>query len=85
MRPEFRAFAADVNKTLEGLAAELRKARPAGQKWPDLREGHRRLTESPVTAPEQYALMNVEADRMANSLNTLREQIAGWRRLRASR
>ena len=85
VRPEFRAFAADVNKTLEGLAAELRKARPAGQKWPDLREEHRRLTESPVAAPEQYALMNVEADRMANSLNTLREQIAGWRRLRASR
>jgi uncharacterized membrane protein YccC len=85
VRPEFRAFAADVNKTLEGLAAELRKARPAGQKWPDLREEHRRLTESPVAAGEQYALMNVEADRMANSLNTLREQIAGWRRLTASR
>jgi uncharacterized membrane protein YccC len=85
VRPEFRAFAADVNKTLEGLAAELRKARPAGQKWPDLREEHRRLTESPVAAREQYALMNVEADRMANSLNTLREQIAGWRRLSASR
>jgi hypothetical protein len=67
------------------LAAELRRARPAGQKWPDLREEHRRLTQNPLSAEEQYALMNVEADRMANSLNTLREQIAGWRRLRASR
>jgi uncharacterized membrane protein YccC len=85
VRPEFRVFAADVNRTLEGLAAELRKARPAAQKWPDLREEHRRLTQSPLAAGEQYALMNVEADRMANSLNTLREQIAGWRRLRASR
>jgi uncharacterized membrane protein YccC len=85
VRPEFRAFAADVNRTLEGLAAELREARPAGQKWPDLREEHRRLTQSPVAVAEQYALMNVEADRMANSLNTLREQIAKWRRLRASR
>jgi uncharacterized membrane protein YccC len=85
VRPEFPAFAADVNRTLEGLAAELRKAHPTGQKWPDLREEHRRLTQNPVSAEEQYALMNVEADRMANSLNTLREQIAGWRRLRASR
>jgi uncharacterized membrane protein YccC len=85
VRPEFRVFAANVNKTLEGLAAELRKARPTGQKWPDLRADHRRLTESPLAAGEQYALMNVEADRMANSLNTFREQIAVWRRLRASR
>ncbi len=85
VRPEFRALAADVNKTLQGLAAELRTARPAGQKWPDLRADHRRLTENPTAVGEQYALMNVEADRMANSLNTLREQIAGWRRLRSSR
>jgi uncharacterized membrane protein YccC len=85
MRKEFPAFAADVNRTLGGLAAELRKSRPAGQKWPDLREEHRRLTQNPLSAEEQYALMNMEADRMANSLNTLREQIAGWRRLRASR
>jgi hypothetical protein len=27
-------------------------------------------------------LVNVEADRMTNSLNTLREQIERWRRLR---
>jgi uncharacterized membrane protein YccC len=85
MRKEFPAFAADVNRTLEGLAAELRKSRPAGQKWPDLREEHRRLTQNPLSAEEQYALMNMEADRTANSLNTLREQIVGWRRLRASR
>jgi uncharacterized membrane protein YccC len=85
VRPEFRTFAADVNRTLGGLAAELRKAQPAGQKWPDLREEHRRLTQSPVAAAEQYALMNVEADRMANSLNTLREQIEEWRRLTGSR
>ena len=32
---------------------------------------------------EQYALMNVEADRMTNSLNTMREQIEVWRRLGA--
>jgi uncharacterized membrane protein YccC len=85
VRPEFRTFAADVVRTLEGLAAELRKTRPGGEKWPDLREEHRRLTESPVAAREQYGLMNVEADRMVNSLNTLREQIVEWRRLTVSR
>jgi uncharacterized membrane protein YccC len=84
VRPEFRTFAADVNKTLEGLAEELRRKRSISQKWPDLREDHRRLTESPGAVAEQYALMNVEADRMTNSLNTMREQIEVWRRLGAA-
>jgi uncharacterized membrane protein YccC len=82
IRDEFRQFARDVCKTLEGLAAELRGNRLPNQKWPDLREDHRRLTESPLGIGEQYALVNVEADRMANSLNTLREQVEKWRRLR---
>jgi hypothetical protein len=29
--------------------------------------------------------MNVEADRMTNSLNTLREQVTAWRRVTAFR
>jgi uncharacterized membrane protein YccC len=81
IRDEFRAFARDVNTTLEGLAAELRHTPHSIEKWPDLREDHRRLTGSPLSAGEEYALVNVEADRMTNSLNTLREQIARWRRL----
>jgi uncharacterized membrane protein YccC len=85
VRPEFRVFAADVDQTLEGLAEELRRKRVAIQKWPDLREDHRRLTQSPGAVGERYALMNIEADRMTNSLNTLREQVAHWRRLTASR
>jgi uncharacterized membrane protein YccC len=83
VRPEFRTFAADVNKTLEGLAEQLRRKRSSSQKWPDLRQDHRRLIESPGAVAEQYALMNVEADRMTNSLNTMREQIEVWRRLGA--
>jgi hypothetical protein len=71
-----------VNHTLEALAAELRGSRVAQREWPDLREDHRRLTQNPFSSGEQYALVNVEADRMANSLNTLREQIELWRRLR---
>jgi len=81
IRDEFRVFANDVSKTLEGLAAELRSARPPIPKWPDLREDHRRLTQNPLSAGEQYTLVNVEADRMTNSLNTLREQIEHWHRL----
>ena len=84
VRPEFRAFAADVIATLDGLAARLRRAPLAGHKWPDLREDHRRLIQSPGAAGEQYALVNVEADRMANSLNTLREQVEAWRRIVSS-
>jgi uncharacterized membrane protein YccC len=78
IRDEFRIFAGDVKIVLAGLAAELRRARPAGHKWPDLREDHRRLIQNPLGVIEQYALVNVEADRMTNSLNTLREQVDRW-------
>ncbi len=74
----FAPSRADVKTTLAGLAAELRRARPAGHKWPDLREDHRRLIQNPLGIYEQYALVNVEADRMTNSLNTLREQVERW-------
>jgi hypothetical protein len=78
IRDEFRVFASDVKTVLAGLSAELRRARPSGHKWPDLREDHRRLTQNPLGVIEQYALVNVEADRMTNSLNTLREQVERW-------
>jgi uncharacterized membrane protein YccC len=84
IRDEFRVFARDVKTTIEALAAELRGSHPSTQKWPDLREDHRRLTQNPLSAGEQYALVNVEADRMTNSLNTLREQIERWRRIKSS-
>ena len=82
VRDEFRVFAADVVKFLEALAAELRGSRAPIAKWPDLREDHRLLTANPLSAGEQYLLANVEADRMTNSLNTLREQVDRWRRLK---
>jgi len=72
-RAAFHAFAADVEKTLALLAAALRGTRVQLNEFPDLREDiraravrHRRST---------YALVNVEADRIVNSLNTLREQV----------
>ena len=75
IRDEFRIFANDVKTTLAGLVSRTSPTRPAGQKWPDLREDHRRLIQNPLGIYEQYALVNVEADRMTNSLNTLREQV----------
>jgi uncharacterized membrane protein YccC len=83
IRDEFRVFTADVKTTLAGLAAELRRTRPAGHKWPDLREDHRGLIQNPLGIYEQYALVNFEADRMTNSLNTLREQVERWSKRRA--
>jgi uncharacterized membrane protein YccC len=78
IRDEFRVFANDVKNVLAALSAELRSPRPPGHKWPDLREDHRRLIQNPLGVIEQYALVNVEADRMTNSLNTLREQVERW-------
>jgi len=73
-RPAFRAFAADVEKTLSLLAAALRGAHVPLGEFPDLREDHHRLLQSGDPHTERYALVNVEADRITNSLNTLREQ-----------
>ena len=43
--------------------------------FPDLREAHTQLLQSGGSA---FALLATETDRIANSLNTLREQIAKW-------
>ncbi|OLB38026.1 MAG: hypothetical protein AUH11_07610 [Acidobacteria bacterium 13_2_20CM_57_17] len=74
-RTAFRAFAADVEKTLELLAAALRGKHVQLNEFPDLREDHHILVQSGDPKIERYALVNVEADRIVNSLNTLREQV----------
>src|SRR5262249_33268378 len=81
IRPEFRVFAADVLATLKDIGTLLRREPRPVQKWPDLREDHRCLIEKPAGIGEQYNLVNVEADRITNSLNTLREQAEQWRKL----
>jgi uncharacterized membrane protein YccC len=85
VRPEFVTFATDVLDTLRGIAALLRHGRSPMQKWPDLREDHCNLVENPTGIGEKYALVNVEADRMTNSLNTLREQAEQWSKRTSSR
>jgi uncharacterized membrane protein YccC len=71
---ELRAFARDVERTLEILAARLRGSK-AESTPPDLREDHRRLVKSSEALAKPHALVDVEADRITNSLNTLREQV----------
>jgi len=81
-RNEFRAFAADVEKTLSLLEEILAGGKVPEKKFPDLREDHTRLVAAGDPDKERYALVNVEGDRMTNSLNTLREEIAAWVRSR---
>jgi uncharacterized membrane protein YccC len=80
-RPAFSTFAVDVKKTLALLAGGLRGKRFAAKELPDLREDYNQLLQSDNSKSERYALSNVEADRITNSLNTLREQILDWTRV----
>jgi uncharacterized membrane protein YccC len=77
-RPEFVTFANQVELTLYLLASALRGSRLDATQLPDLRAAHHALTQAGDPLMERYALVNVEADRMTNSLNTLAGQLAQW-------
>jgi uncharacterized membrane protein YccC len=77
-RPAYKIFAADVQKTLSLLVEVLRGRRAAEKDFPNLRADYNRLVESGDSSVDRYALVNVEADRITNSINTLREQILQW-------
>jgi uncharacterized membrane protein YccC len=77
-RDAFRAFSHDVERTLYFLAASLRGSELQAGDLPDLREDHHALLQSGDSHVERYALVNIETDRVTNSLNTLREQIVAW-------
>jgi hypothetical protein len=79
-RPEFLMFANAAEKTLELLASKLRGRRVVEREFPDLREAHLKLAQAGDPKVSAYELVNVEADRMANSLNTLRDQVFTWQR-----
>ena len=74
-RTAFPTFATHVEKTLDLLSAALRGTRVKMKELPDLREDHHVLVRSGDEKIERYALVNVEADRIVNSLNTLSEQV----------
>jgi len=76
-RQEFRTFASHVDVTLYYLAAVLRGADLTPAELPDLREDYQALVEVGDPREDRYALTNVEADRMTNSLNTLAVEIFG--------
>lgn len=77
-REAFRRFANDVEVTLHSLAGALRGSPLTRAVLPDLREDHYALAHSGDPAAERYALVNVETDRITNSLNTLSEELLGW-------
>ena len=77
-RDAFRPFANDVELTLYYLAAALRGSPLDREQLPDLREDHHALVHSGDSTSERYALVNVETDRIANSLNTLGEELLRW-------
>jgi len=77
-REAFRRFANDVELTLHSLAGALRGSPLARSDLPNLREDHHALAHSGDPATERYALVNVETDRVTNSLNTLSEELLKW-------
>jgi uncharacterized membrane protein YccC len=77
-RPEFAQFANHVDSTLYFLAAYLRGVAVEPGDLPDLREDHRALVQSGVSHAERYEVVNVEADRVTNSLNTLSVELIQW-------
>jgi uncharacterized membrane protein YccC len=79
-REPLRKFLNDVELTLDYLATALRGSRsnslaPPLDSLPDLREDHRALVHSIDSQGQPFALMNMETDRIANSLNSLREEL----------
>jgi len=74
-REAFQTFSNDVELTLYYLASALRGSRLTREALPDLREDHHALVHS---FTEPYTLVNVETDRITNSLNTLSEEVLRW-------
>lgn len=83
--PKFAAFAEAVEQTLTLLPAKLRGQRAGERDFPDLREAYSRLARAPEVQEELYAFVKIEADRMVNSLNTMREQVFAWQAIRAQK
>lgn len=75
----FRTFVTAVEKTLDLLSARLRGGRIVERSFPDLREAYSRFAGRDNISDSRYSFAIVEADRMVNSLNTLREQVFAWR------
>ena len=76
--PSFRTFADHIDLTLYYLAAFLRGSEITPQLLPDLRADHNAWLNSPRQIGQPDALINTEADRMTNAVNTLSEEVFRW-------
>lgn len=72
-RPGFPKFASDVEVVFHSLSAALRGSPLDLSELPDLREGHNQLVSTGEAL--RYGLVNVETDRIVNTLNTLAEEV----------
>ena len=77
-RQAFYPFAADTVRTLSLLSAALHGAATSPADFPNLREDHNTLLRSPDPQTARYALVNLESDRITNSLNTLTLEVLQW-------
>ncbi len=78
VREAFHPFAAHAIATLNLLSATLRGAPLPPGALPDLREDHNALVRSGDPQTARYALVNLESDRITNSLNTLVLEVKQW-------
>jgi uncharacterized membrane protein YccC len=80
--PPLKNFMSKVEKTLALLASTLRGVRVPAKDFPYLREEHRLMVQSRTSdassALARFDSINIEADRITNSVNTLAEQIMQW-------
>lgn len=82
--PPLQNFLSKVETTLALLASTLRGVRVGSKDFPDLRGEYRQMVQSRTTegnsALARFDSINIEADRITNSVNTLAEQIMQWTR-----
>ncbi len=74
----FRTFSHDLEKVLYFLAGCLRGSAVTPESLPDLREDHNRMVRSEEGHEGRNAWLDIETDRMTNSLNTLAAQLFRW-------
>jgi len=74
-RAAFHAFAGGRREGTGIACGRASRHARTTERVSGLREDHHVLVQSGDQKIERYALVNVEADRIVNSLNTLREQV----------
>lgn len=78
-RPVLRNFLDQVDLMLYFLATTLRGSNAEIHNMYHLREHYRKLAECLAAQGLRGSLLQVEADRMTNALNTLRDQVVEWK------